>query len=118
MPFGDRTGPRGFGPMTGRGAGLCAGYAVPGPVAFAPGWVCRGGGGRGWRNQYYATGLTAWQRAGTAWPQGAGTPFEAPMSRELELSALKAQAENLAQTLDNIRNRIDTLEAQGRKGAQ
>ncbi|MBN1125140.1 MAG: DUF5320 domain-containing protein, partial [Sedimentisphaerales bacterium] len=26
MPFGDGTGPAGFGPMTGRAAGFCAGY--------------------------------------------------------------------------------------------
>lgn len=30
MPFGDRTGPLGYGPMTGRGAGFCAGYNMPG----------------------------------------------------------------------------------------
>ena len=30
MPFGDGTGPGGYGPMTGRAAGFCAGYAVPG----------------------------------------------------------------------------------------
>ena len=30
MPFGDGTGPAGFGPMTGRAAGYCAGYPVPG----------------------------------------------------------------------------------------
>lgn len=30
MPFGDGTGPAGMGPMTGRAAGLCAGYPVPG----------------------------------------------------------------------------------------
>ncbi|HPQ41649.1 MAG TPA: DUF5320 domain-containing protein [bacterium] len=30
MPAGDRTGPDGMGPMTGRGAGYCAGYTVPG----------------------------------------------------------------------------------------
>ncbi|MGI6207796.1 MAG: DUF5320 domain-containing protein, partial [Anaerolineae bacterium] len=30
MPRGDRTGPQGMGPMTGRGAGYCAGYGVPG----------------------------------------------------------------------------------------
>ena len=30
MPQGDRTGPRGQGSMTGRGAGYCAGFAVPG----------------------------------------------------------------------------------------
>ena len=30
MPRGDRTGPSGLGPMTGRGAGDCAGYSIPG----------------------------------------------------------------------------------------
>ncbi len=30
MPFGDGTGPAGMGPMTGRAAGFCAGFPVPG----------------------------------------------------------------------------------------
>lgn len=30
MPGGDRTGPVGYGPLTGRGSGFCAGYGVPG----------------------------------------------------------------------------------------
>jgi len=30
MPFGDGTGPMGLGPMTGRGAGFCAGFGGPG----------------------------------------------------------------------------------------
>jgi hypothetical protein len=30
MPRGDGTGPGGMGPMTGRAAGYCAGYNVPG----------------------------------------------------------------------------------------
>jgi hypothetical protein len=30
MPRGDRTGPAGMGPMTGRAAGYCAGYSTPG----------------------------------------------------------------------------------------
>jgi len=69
MPRGDRTGPAGMGPMTGRGAGYCAGYDRPG---FANPWVGGyggrgfGGGGRGWRNMYYATGLPGWARAGYA----------------------------------------------------
>jgi hypothetical protein len=44
MPRGDGTGPAGFGPMTGRGVGYCAGYPVPG---FANPGVPRGGRGRG-----------------------------------------------------------------------
>jgi hypothetical protein len=30
MPRGDRTGPLGLGPRTGRGAGYCAGHSMPG----------------------------------------------------------------------------------------
>ena len=30
MPFGDGTGPMGLGPMTGRAAGYCAGFPMPG----------------------------------------------------------------------------------------
>jgi len=30
MPRGDGTGPMGFGPMTGRAAGYCAGFGIPG----------------------------------------------------------------------------------------
>ncbi|NLI70166.1 MAG: DUF5320 domain-containing protein [Firmicutes bacterium] len=36
MPGGDGTGPRGFGPRTGRGAGFCSGYAWPGYAAPWP----------------------------------------------------------------------------------
>ena len=32
MLFGARTGPRGMGPMTGRGAGYCAGFYLTGPL--------------------------------------------------------------------------------------
>lgn len=49
MPRGDRTGPWGQGPMTGRAAGYCAGYPVPGFMNPIPGSGRRGGFGRGWR---------------------------------------------------------------------
>jgi hypothetical protein len=37
MPRGNGTGPAGFGPMTGRAAGYCAGYPVPGYMNPIPG---------------------------------------------------------------------------------
>ena len=51
MPFGDGTGPRGMGPMTGRGAGYCAGFGQPGFANPIPG---RGqfGFGSGWGRPY------------------------------------------------------------------
>jgi len=36
MPLGDGTGPLGLGPMTGRAAGFCAGYPVPGYMNPGP----------------------------------------------------------------------------------
>ena len=47
MPRGDRTGPWGLGPMTGRAAGYCAGYPVPGYMNPIPGWGWGMGRGRG-----------------------------------------------------------------------
>jgi hypothetical protein len=37
MPLGDGTGPRGLGPMTGRGAGFCTGFGRPGFTNPIPG---------------------------------------------------------------------------------
>jgi hypothetical protein len=123
MPAGDRTGPRGMGPMTGRGAGYCAGYGTPGytnPMAgwgFGMGWGRgRGGGwGRGWRHMYYATGLPGWARYGyaPAWgapPAAAYGPYGVPPTQEQEAEFLKSQAEMLKEELDAISQRITELE--------
>jgi hypothetical protein len=125
MPRGDRTGPMGMGPMTGRAAGYCAGYPVPGfmNLTAGRGFGGRGRGrGRGRRNRFYATGLFGWQRAAWGWPGfgpgwGYGPPSAAPvappdLSREEELDLLKRQAEGFANTLDEIKKRIAELEAQ------
>jgi len=45
MPLGDGTGPAGMGPMTGRAAGFCAGYPVPGYMNPAVGGAGFYGGG-------------------------------------------------------------------------
>ncbi|RLD18829.1 MAG: hypothetical protein DRI36_00450 [Caldiserica bacterium] len=63
MPWGDGTGPLGLGPMTGRAAGYCAGYPVPGYMNPIPG---RGfwGWGRGWG--WFGRGFGFWGR-GRGW---------------------------------------------------
>ena len=121
MPGGDGTGPAGMGPMTGRAAGCCVGYAVPGSVNPVVGRGFGGGGrgGRGRRNQFYATGLTGRQRAAMGFPAFGGVaPLEAPyaptMSGEQQLDALKGQAEYFADALHGIRKRIEELEAKGK----
>ncbi|HOP39776.1 MAG TPA: DUF5320 domain-containing protein [Geobacteraceae bacterium] len=119
MPRGDGTGPTGFGPMTGRAAGYCAGYPAPGfmnPLygrGFGGGGWARGGG-FGWRNRFYATGLTGWQRAGMG-PVPPYAPFApdyaAPFTKEQQVEALKGQAGYLESELEAIRKRIEELEA-------
>lgn len=47
MPQGNGTGPMGLGPMTGRAAGYCAGYGVPGYANPFRGRAFYGGFGRG-----------------------------------------------------------------------
>jgi hypothetical protein len=117
MPRGDRTGPMGFGPMTGRGAGYCAGSGAPGFMnpAGRGGFYGRGGG-RGWRNWFYATGLPGWVRASSGLPAwGTGPyPYAPPVAPEMtgdaEVAALKTHAAQLEQTLHSLQQRIQKLE--------
>lgn len=114
MPYGDRTGPMGQGPMTGRGAGYCAGYGTPGyanPVSGGYGFGRgRGGGwgrgGFGFRHNFYATGMFGWQRAGWSvpWP-GAAAP-----TKEEEMAVLKSQADALKNSLEDIQRRLKELD--------
>lgn len=110
MPRGDRTGPMGMGPMTGRGFGYCAGYNAPGymnaaggrgwGMGFRHGWGGGGwGGGWRWRNQYYATGV----------PGGARYGYAPAPTKEQETETLKQQAEWLKEQLDGINRRIEEL---------
>jgi hypothetical protein len=132
MPLGDGTGPAGMGPMTGRAAGFCAGYPVPGymnPVGGHGFWGRGGGfrgrgGGRGRRHWFYATGMPGWARAGYGWPAwgAAGypdAPYPAPitpaMTTEQELAGLKQQAEYFKDALDEIGKRIEELEKSEQK---
>ena len=52
MPFGDGTGPRGMGAMTGRGAGYCAGFGQPGFANSIPGRRFGFGRRRAYRHPY------------------------------------------------------------------
>ncbi len=122
MPGGDRTGPLGYGPMTGRGAGYCAGYVTPGygNPAFGRGRGF-GGGGRGRRNIFYATGLPGWARFNPVYPGWmANTPsgYPRPLTPENEMAALKAQSDFFQNQITMLNERIRELEAiaAGRQG--
>ena len=123
MPRGDRTGPAGMGPMTGRRAGYCAGYEVPGYMNPAPGSYAGGfgfGGGRGRRNWYYATGLPGWRRAQMGLPSAydaypppvppAYYPPVPPLTREQEVDALKDQVKMMQENIEATQQRIGELE--------
>lgn len=134
MPGGDRTGPLGTGPMTGRGLGICAGYGIPGYAnpgfgrGFGRGWGRGGfgrgfgpGGGRGWRHQYYATGIPGWGRGygryyayPPEYPFVQGDPVVAGEVQEDELAYLKQQARYFKKTLGDISKRIDELESEAK----
>jgi hypothetical protein len=98
MPGGDRTGPLGQGPGTGRGLGYCRGYDRPAFGNSASRFrgrydFVRRGAGRGWRNRFYASGV----------------PGRVSLTPEQETADLKAQAEWLKDQLDAIQKRIEEL---------
>ncbi len=116
MPFGDRTGPWGEGPLTGRARGNCA----PRETTAAPGgWnasfggplrIRRGLGRRGgWGNRGYG-----YRGRGPAF-RGWGPPPE-PLSAELsaaeETRRLKMMAAGVKAELNSIEARLAQLEGQ------
>ena len=111
MPGGDRNGPLGVGPMTGRGLGHCGGgpRGLPGRggrLFWGRGRGSGFGGGRGHRNWYHATGLTWWQRA------AAGVRGLVPsLTREEEMAALRDQADHYEGVLAEIKKRLAEVEA-------
>lgn len=110
MPRGDQTGPTGMGPMTGRAAGYCAGFGVPGYAngvggqGYGRGVGWGRGGGRGWRNRFYATGIPGWLRYGapvSAYPR---------LDPTAEKQALQVQAQALQSDLELINTRLAAFE--------
>ena len=66
MPFGDGTGPRGLGPMTGRGAGFCAGFGRPGFVSSIASYPYSYG---------YSNLMPVWPKWGYGFGRGFGRAF-------------------------------------------
>lgn len=84
MPFGDRTGPLGFGPRAGRGMGYCSGFPTPGFMNPGPRWgfgrglFGRGRGfgfGRGWFGRGFGWGRGWGLGRGRGWRAFYGYPF-------------------------------------------
>lgn len=95
MPGGDRTGPWGYGPRTGRAMGYCSGYP-------APGFMDRGGFGRG---RGFGRGFGRGWRFRTVY---APPVWDAP-SREDELAYLEDAQKSLELSLEDVRKRLKEL---------
>jgi len=121
MPGGDRTGPLGLGPMTGRAAGYCAGFAAPGYAHPVPtlGWGRGRGGGRG-RGRWPFLG--AWANWPVPWlmrdlgapaymphPYTGVLPWSLVMTSDEELSVLNNQVRYVESVLKTLRSRIEEL---------
>jgi len=131
MPRGDGTGPAGFGPMTGRAAGYCAGYDAPG-FADAPGAGGRAGArgqgvvgirprtgagrGRGYRRIYGATGMPGWMRYGcpgwAAFPVGGfrGVPQESRYDDDVQGMSVEREKELLSEQVQFLRSELGIVE--------
>jgi len=118
MPAGDRTGPEGAGPRTGRGLGYCSGYSTPGYTKGVP----RGGAGfgygrgrgygfgRGSGRGYYGRGPVNY---GPYYPAEQAPPAGAPqpqLSEEDRKNMLKDEAEELRRRIEDIEKELQDLE--------
>lgn len=103
MPRRDGTGPNGMGPMTGRGAGLCAGFPGLGHVNAGG---CYGGfsRGRGFRKMWDELGFRGCGYNNySAYPTVEGTDFD---KKEI----LKLQEKQLEMQLEQIKKRLESFE--------
>ena len=132
MPRGDKTGPEGQGSMTGRAAGYCAGYSVPGFMKPTYGYgrgLGRGYGrglGRGYRRGFGRGMGRRFVEEQTVYPQR--TAFqpaiypihqrvEKPESPEQEIAllenyqiGLQNQKADIEQEMDDVKARIEELQ--------
>ena len=109
MPAGNKMGPEGEGPLTGKGMGYCAGYPQPGfhhPGLGYHRWA-RFGRGRRFRNRYFARDF------GYGYPAAPGYGFaaavEQPPTPEEEQHILNQHASWLQEQLDAINSRLQKI---------
>ena len=110
MPYGDRTGPRGHGAMTGRTEGFCTGFQRPRIMNCYKGRGGRGFASGGFRRECGYLGL------GRNWiPSYCGIGYrnvqgQPDYSAHEAVNILKNQADVLKQQLENIEGRIKQIE--------
>ena len=111
MPGGDRTGPLGRGSMTGRRAGFCAGYQVPGYENPRYGFG-RGFGrglGRGFGRRYWGRCRSSLSEIPYSDSYNNPMPYPKTVSKEEEKKYLEETKKNLEEEIKSIRKRIEEI---------
>jgi hypothetical protein len=114
MPRGDRIGPTGSGPGSGRKRGLFAGFGVPGDFdrSQASAFTGRCGGGQGRRKNLSNSGQPGGQpSSGSRFGRGLrslSTPDSDP-APDSRLETLKGQAQHLERVLDGIKRQVQKI---------
>ena len=118
MPSGDRTGPMGAGAMTGRAAGYCAGFGMPGFMNRGYGRFYGGqfrGAGRGGMPYGGGRGRAWGGGRGPYWRSSWNAPYYSPAVEEThpdyatqreELDYLRGQVESMAQTISKLEKKL------------
>lgn len=108
MPKGDRTGPTGLGPGTGRAFGYCYGFDSPGFIKRSGGGMGRGFGGGMSRGR--GIGFGRGFCTGTFYPEYTpGYPGISPMTKDDEIKMLRSQADSLKRAQKDIEKRLNDL---------
>ena len=115
MPGGDRTGPWGLGPRTGRAAGYCAGYNMPGYANPIFGRRFGRGFGRGFRRGYFGRGRGFGWRGIYPYP----APYNPEVNQEPNIEEEKAYLEDIVKSLEEemkmIRQRLQELSKENKE---
>jgi hypothetical protein len=119
MPGGDRRGPTGAGPMTGRGAGYCSGSGAPGYMSpytggrgFGFGFGRGRGFGRGFGRNYGYYGVPPAYYP----PDPAYDPYAVwQLTPRQEMEMLQSQAKEMERELSAMKKRIAELDKEGKE---
>ncbi len=99
MPWGDGTGPDGFGPRSGRGLGFCNGYNSPGYFKRARGFGYFGGRGR----RFF--GNRSW---GPYWGSRVDLPYNYnPNYFQPSNDEIKNEISNVERYLDDLKKMLE-----------
>ncbi|MFW5741727.1 MAG: DUF5320 domain-containing protein [Spirochaetota bacterium] len=116
MPRGDRTGPNGMGPMTGRAAGFCArngeaGFTTaPGPFGWNR-FGARGFGRGAARGRGAGFGYGLGYGRGFGFAYGADAQAPPPPAPEQQREAIGTEIEALEQRIDYLKRELDAIDS-------